>query len=202
MQVPFFEIDFIRIHHPIDAHPQPPTVPNDEIQVEPALPPGSFSGAVPPCDEPESKASGHAAGASRVKLTNTVEIRTDLEGYNSGRVYYIRAESGAECRRIADDLTAHYTTARRKFELRSRWERYRDRIKTAYDSIFTQGLVGALILTVSCAHLCSGARSRGKALGLVPRIAVRRSCLLGPPPPPFPPDRALRHDDVAQMVPH
>ena len=65
------------------------------------------------------------------------------------RVYYVRAESGAECRRIAEDLNAFSRVARRHFELRSRWERARDRIKTAYESPWVQGLVGALILAVN-----------------------------------------------------
>jgi hypothetical protein len=83
-----------------------------------------------------------------VKLTNTVEIRTDVEGFNSGRVYYIRAESGGECRAIAADMDRCAAVARRHFELRSQWERARDRLKSAYDSLWVQALVGALILAV------------------------------------------------------
>ena len=144
-QVPYFEIDFIRIHHPLD--------PPDDAPPEsaPSVAPGSFlshTGSRSEPDDGSSTAEGRV-GPSRVRLTNTVEIRTDLDGYNSGRVYYVRAESGAECRRIAEDLNAFSRVARRHFELRSRWERARDRIKTAYESPWVQGLVGALILAVN-----------------------------------------------------
>jgi hypothetical protein len=92
----------------------------------------------------------HSSKRSKVKLTNTIEIRTNVDGHNSGRVYFIRAESGAECRHIANDLSTYSEVARRRFQLRTRWERYQDKLKTAYDSNWVQGLVGALILSVSC----------------------------------------------------
>ena len=97
--------------------------------------------------------------ASRVKFTNTVEIRTDVEGFNSGRVYYIRAESGGECRRIAADLERCSEVARRHFELRSWWERARDRLKSAYESAWVQAVVGALILAVGDHPIVKALRS-------------------------------------------
>jgi hypothetical protein len=119
LQVPFFEIDSVQAINPLDDALQE----SDDVHIE-------------------------GAGRSRVKMTNTVEIRTNVDGHNAGRVYYIRTESGAECRRIVKHLTKYSTAARKHFELRNRWDRFRDNLKQKYDSMLVQGLVGALILSV------------------------------------------------------
>ncbi len=135
-QVPFFEIDFIRT-------------------IDPTIHACSSVTSDTSADKVAADASAHGSlGASsgpqpsRVKFTNTVEIRTDVDGFNSGRVYFIRAESGEECLRIAEDLKRCSAIARRHFELRSAWERFRDRLKSVYESAWVQVIIGGLILMV------------------------------------------------------
>jgi hypothetical protein len=119
-QVPFFEIDSVLALNPT----------NDSSTNEKEA----------NCDK--------SSGRSRLKSTNTVEIRTDVDGHNSGRVYFFRAECGDECRRIEEHLRVLSKAARRRFQLRTVWERAQDQIKSAYDSALVQALVGALILSV------------------------------------------------------
>ncbi len=96
-------------------------------------------------DESTSKSKNRQ---SRVKLTNTVKIRTVIDGHNAGRVYYIRTDTGAECRRITDEISAYSAVARKRFQLRTRWEQNQDQLKAIYDSLWVQGLVAVLILSV------------------------------------------------------
>ena len=129
-QIPFFEVDFVRsINDYPDLDP-------DEI-----VPHSSWSFRLQHGESPSVQ-------ASKIKLTNTVEIRTVLEGFNSGRVYYLRCDTGAECRRIAADLRAYSQAALRHFELRTPFERFRERLKAGYDSPPVQGFVGFLIISV------------------------------------------------------
>jgi hypothetical protein len=64
-------------------------------------------------------------------------------------VYYLRAESGSECRHIAKELTEYSKVARNQFEMRTHWERGQNKLKAAYDSKLVQGMVGVLILSVN-----------------------------------------------------
>ena len=86
--------------------------------------------------------------ASKIKFTNTVDVRTSEEGYNSGRAYCIRSDSGRECHKIAEDLRAYSQAARRRFELRTPLERMQERLKAVYDSSPVQAFVGFLIISV------------------------------------------------------
>ena len=103
----------------------------------------------------------HAARRGGLSLANAVEIRTDPDGVNLGRAYHFRAGSGAECRRVADDLHRLSAAARGRFEGRSRWARGRERLKAAYDSAWVQGLVGALIVSVGPPWPSLGRRDTG-----------------------------------------
>jgi hypothetical protein len=86
---------------------------------------------------------------SKIKLTDTVEIRTILQGWNSGRAYFIRCATGKECRKVAADLRSFSEAERRRFELRTPMQRFRERLRAVYTSSPVQGLVGLLILAVS-----------------------------------------------------
>ena len=127
-QVPFFEVDFVRII-------------NDSPDTSSRLP-CSSEGTQEKAGEPSSPKT------SKIRLTNTVEIRTVVEGFNSGRVYYLRCDTGTECRRIAADLRTFSQAALRHFELRTPFERFRERLKTLYDQPLAQGFVGFLIISV------------------------------------------------------
>ena len=134
VQIPFFEVDFIRLHNDTKVSAHPLSMSNSLSHL--------FS----------SREKGQR---SRVKLINTVEIRTVVEGFNSGRAYYIRCDSGDECRRITSDLNVFSQTALRRFELRTPFERFRVQLKSIYDSLLVQKTVGLLIIAVSSTTLAS-----------------------------------------------
>ena len=100
---------------------------------------------------------------SKIKLCNTVEIRTGIEGFNSGRSYYIQCESDRECLRVAADLRSYSAIARRHFQLRTPLQRFRQRLKSVYDSRFVQGLVGLLIVAVRLESITTGELRGGTA---------------------------------------
>ena len=131
-QVPFFEINLVRALNPTDED-------------------GADSDVTPEALERSMRAVAIRGG--RPATTNAVEIHTDLDGINAGRVYCFRLGSGAECRRVAEELAGLSAVARRRFELRSRWDRLQLRLKAIYDSDWVQGFVGALILAVN-ARVC------------------------------------------------
>eukprot|EP00292_Cryptomonas_paramecium_P008747 CAMPEP_0113714766 /NCGR_PEP_ID=MMETSP0038_2-20120614/32824_1 /TAXON_ID=2898 /ORGANISM="Cryptomonas paramecium" /LENGTH=283 /DNA_ID=CAMNT_0000641829 /DNA_START=125 /DNA_END=972 /DNA_ORIENTATION=- /assembly_acc=CAM_ASM_000170 len=79
-------------------------------------------------------------------MVNAIEIKTIFDGYNSGRVYYIQAECGEDCRKMAEEITEHSRRCVQRFEMRSPWNAFRDRVKAIYDSNQVQGLVGCLII--------------------------------------------------------
>jgi hypothetical protein len=128
--VPFFEIDFISV---INVDPDAPE--SDKTTTRP-----EFS---------SRQNLGHVDHKNRKsKITNSINIRTIAEGFNSGRAYCIRFETGAECRRIAAELRAFSMAARHHFELRTPLRRYQERLKLFYDSAPCQAFVGLLIISV------------------------------------------------------
>jgi predicted RNA-binding protein YlxR (DUF448 family) len=133
-QVPFFEVEFVRVHH-ADVPIQPEQLSHSQLSLT-----NSFRKFLRMDDVPKR---------SRVKLCNTVEIRTDVKGFNSGRSYYVRCESSKDCLQMAHDLRAFIAAARQRFQLRTPMQQFRDQVKIIYDSRFIQGFVGLLIVAVS-----------------------------------------------------
>ncbi len=53
-------------------------------------------------------------------MNRTIEVKTDVDGYNSGRIYFIRMSSEEECLRIARLLSDLSKRSRRLCETQTR----------------------------------------------------------------------------------
>ena len=87
------------------------------------------------------------------RQVNTLQIKTIDDGYNSGRVYYLRAKTNGDCQEIIASLKRLASAARQRADVRSRFELIQSKIKLLYDSTTFQMLVAALITTV-CTNYC------------------------------------------------
>ncbi len=79
---------------------------------------------------------------------NIVQISTLEQGFNSGRTYYLKAESKEECDSISAELGCKACSARRKAEGKSRFIRSQDSVRKFYSSKPFQILSAVLIITV------------------------------------------------------
>ena len=83
---------------------------------------------------------------------NTIEIRTDIDGYNSGRVYLLRASTEEVSAQISGLLLDFAARSRRQHETRTRLQRLQERCRRVYQSGPAQGLVALLIISVGTEH--------------------------------------------------
>jgi hypothetical protein len=83
---------------------------------------------------------------------NTIEIRTDIDGYNSGRVYLLRASSEEVSAQIVGLLLDFAARSRRQHETRTQLQRLQERCRRVYQSGPAQGLVALLIISVGTEH--------------------------------------------------
>jgi hypothetical protein len=102
-------------------------------------------------DDIEQQHSGVVFG-SAIDFTHAFQIRTKKQGKNSGRKYYMRAETDDAATAIISSLTKYAKTAAKKAAAETRWEKIRSRILTIYDSSIFQGLAAILIVGVSSHH--------------------------------------------------
>lgn len=80
--------------------------------------------------------------------TNTMEIKTIREGYNSGRTYYLRSKIDADSRKLIESLSSLAKNARRKAEARSQLEMVQLKFRNFYNSSSFQAIIVLLITTV------------------------------------------------------
>ena len=92
--------------------------------------------------------SDSQSNPSAVSPTYSISIATVANGYNSGRRYYIRANSDAERREIVSQLTTKSRIARKSREAKGRLERVRDRVRLLVTSTPFQYLFAILITGV------------------------------------------------------
>jgi hypothetical protein len=79
------------------------------------------------------------------------QIKTTAEGYNSGRIYYLRVsddDNEVLCSNIIQSLQKSAQAARKRMEVISQFERIQKIMKKAHDSVGFQMLVGILIFVV------------------------------------------------------
>jgi hypothetical protein len=81
---------------------------------------------------------------------NTLQIKTIPDGYNSGRTYYVRAQSESTCRKITASLNKLSTAARESADVRSRFEMVQLRLRGIYSSKCFQIFTSVLIIMVLC----------------------------------------------------
>ena len=104
-----------------------------------AVKPNSKDAAFPPT-------KAEPVGAARFR--NTIEIRTRIDGHNSGRVYHLKAESEDECLRAGLRLSELASEARRRTEARTRLEEIQASCRAVYLSQPVQGCIALLIVAV------------------------------------------------------
>ncbi len=129
---------------------------------------------------------------------NSFQIRTLIDGYNSGRAYYLKASSEKECADIVEKLTKSARAAKKAKEAKTRFEQSQERVRNLYRSNLCQGFTATMIVLVlspaihECwpslrccssgmasilvpkAYLLHGPRCRKVSVTLSVRAAVRR----------------------------
>ena len=86
--------------------------------------------------------------SKKVKLRNDFYIRTLINGYNSGRVYYLKASNEIECGEIVRKLSESAKTARKAMEAKTRFEKSQERVRLIYHSALCQSIVALMIVVV------------------------------------------------------
>jgi hypothetical protein len=85
---------------------------------------------------------------ARDMTSKVMQIKTDSEGHNSGRTYYIRANETEDIGQMIARLSKLAKHARRKAENKSRFERHQLKVRRLYTSSPFQYLTAVLIFGV------------------------------------------------------
>jgi hypothetical protein len=104
-------------------------------------------GARPPAEEDTSKTK-KCGDSNKVKFRNSIQIRTCLDGYNSGRKYYFQTDSDEKCSTLVDDLNRLSKIALEKFLAKSRFIKAQELVKGYYTTTECRILVALLIIAV------------------------------------------------------
>jgi hypothetical protein len=80
--------------------------------------------------------------------TNTMQIKTIGEGYNSGRTYYLRSKTDADGRLLIEALNRLANIARSKADVRSQLEMVQLKFRSVYNTTSVQTIIILLITTV------------------------------------------------------
>ena len=83
------------------------------------------------------------------KQSNNLMIETHPEGYNSGRTYYLQADSSSSCQEIVQTLSRYCTVAHEKAHARTLFSRAQRRVDKVYRSALFQSFFAFLIIAVS-----------------------------------------------------
>ncbi len=88
------------------------------------------------------------ADPQRQKFRNSLQIRTLLDGYNSGRAYYLKASSEEECSELIKKLTSSAEAAKKAKEAKTRFEESQERVRVVYRSVICQSITATMIIAV------------------------------------------------------
>jgi hypothetical protein len=92
------------------------------------------------------KKGGNSEVFTRMMNSQVIQIKTDREGHNSGRTYYLRVNQ--DLGQITTRLSIMAKSAREKAENKSRFERHQLKVRRTYNSSLFQYFVAALIVGV------------------------------------------------------
>jgi hypothetical protein len=95
-------------------------------------------------------ADGHLA---KVKDENELMIETHPEGYNSGRTYYLQAESKLSCQDKINKLNQYRAAAYERAHAQSAFRQAQLRVLKVYRSAIFQRLMALLIIAASSLRL-------------------------------------------------
>ncbi len=85
---------------------------------------------------------------SKAKDPNEFMIETSHDGYNSGRTYYLQAESSASCQSISSKLSDCAAAALEAANARTAFEQAQQRVAKVYIASWFQNCVAILIIAV------------------------------------------------------
>jgi hypothetical protein len=86
--------------------------------------------------------------SNKVKFRNSFQIWTQVDGYNSGRSYYLKAATKEECLDVMHTLQGLSRTAKMLKDAKTRFEKWQERIRHVYHSAIIQGVVATMIVAV------------------------------------------------------
>jgi hypothetical protein len=86
-----------------------------------------------------------------VDFTDAFQIRTKKDGYNAGRSYFFRSESGGDLASLIQGISSVAELAVQKATVRSNWVTAREQSRILYNSSWFQGVAAFLIIAVSAA---------------------------------------------------
>jgi hypothetical protein len=86
--------------------------------------------------------------SNKVKFRNSFQIWTQVDGYNSGRSYYLKASTAEECTEVMNKLKTLARTARKLKDAKTRFQETQERIRVVYHSTAVQGVVATMIVAV------------------------------------------------------
>ena len=75
-------------------------------------------------------------------------IETNPQGYNSGRTYYLQAESKARCQKLVEKIKEYSKVARERADARTTMAQAQQRVGKIYRSKHFQNIVAVLIISV------------------------------------------------------
>ena len=99
-------------------------------------------------DHPKKSDNKKEADPQRQKFRNSFQIRTFVEGYNSGRAYYLKASSEQECADLINKLSSSASSAKKAKEAKTRFEKSQERVRVVYRSNICQGFTAIMIVAV------------------------------------------------------
>jgi hypothetical protein len=94
------------------------------------------------------RCSNLSGDPNQVKFRNSFQIKTSVDGYNSGRTYYIKASSEEQCSEILKKLAESARAARQLKEAKTRFRASQQRVREVYRSSICQGIVACMIVAV------------------------------------------------------
>ena len=97
----------------------------------------------------QSSVTGLLALETAVDFSRSFQIRTDPNGFNAGRKYYLQAENDAECMRLVSVLRNFARSAVN--QSKSPGQRRQEFVRMIYNSNAFQSLAAVLIILVSVA---------------------------------------------------
>lgn len=97
-------------------------------------------------NEEEMKVAGPRD--SKAIFENTLQVKTILDGYNSGRTYYLVTNNQLECMQLCVELSRLSRDAKQRKEAKGRFEKSQDWVRQLYNSFVFQVLAALLIFAV------------------------------------------------------
>ena len=100
--------------------------------------------------------SQKSADAARTLFQNAIQVKTDADGYNSGRTYYLQATSAEQCNSVCASVAVLARRARKAVVAGTLIRRLQGKVLRFYESMAFQSFVAVLIISVRSLLLTVG----------------------------------------------